>query len=259
MDEKERRNRLADDQQTVFRLGINEYNASLLRFWQENGMLKPSAKVIDIGCGVGKYGTYLAELGFDVTLTDFSAEMLSRAKVNMAPYKTPWQVFQCDFHKATGNEPVFARGFDLAISTMSPAICDVETVRKMSAMTHGWCFLARFYEFRQPLRERILSEVREEAMPLHGDTQGDCASMIRCVEEAGYTPLITYTDYDWADQRTPDQMSRYLLDRCFPCAEDPSAIYEELLQITRSLAEADGMLNDTVYTKVAWIRWKTEE
>ncbi|MBO4367736.1 MAG: methyltransferase domain-containing protein, partial [Clostridia bacterium] len=242
MDELERHSRFADDQQAVFRLGMNAYNASLLRFWTESGMLPHGARVIDIGCGVGKYGTYLAELGCDVTLTDISEEMLIRAKDNMAPYKTPWQVFQCDFHEATGNEPVFAGGFDLAISTMSPAICDVETVRKMSAMTHGWCFLARFYEFRQPLRKQILSEVHEEAMPLHGNTQGDCASMIRCIKEAGYTPLITYTDYDWADRRTPDQMSRYLLDRCFPCAEDPSAIYEELLHITRSFAEADGML-----------------
>jgi len=52
--------------QDVFRLGLNDYNASLLRFWQEEGMLHHGARVIDIGCGVGKYGTYLAELGYDV-------------------------------------------------------------------------------------------------------------------------------------------------------------------------------------------------
>ena len=42
-----------------------------------------------IGCGVGKYGAYLAGLGCDVTLTDISENMIAHACENMAPYKTP--------------------------------------------------------------------------------------------------------------------------------------------------------------------------
>ena len=116
---RENWDRAAADYQNVFRLGLNDYNASLLHFWQSEGMLFPGAQVIDIGCGVGKYGTYLAELGYDVTLTDISEEMLRHARENMAKYHTPWTVYRCDFNEATGEEPVFSAGFDLAISTMS--------------------------------------------------------------------------------------------------------------------------------------------
>ena len=146
----------AGEYQAVFRLGLNEYNASLLRFWQEEGMLFPGARVIDIGCGVGKYGTYLAELGYDVTLTDISEKMLEHARENMAQYRTPWTAYRCDFREATGSEPVFAGGFDLAICTMSPAVCDAATVRKMSGMTRGWCFLARFCGWEQPFRDTFM-------------------------------------------------------------------------------------------------------
>ena len=132
---RENWDRAAADYQNVFRLGLNDYNASLLHFWQSEGMLFPGAQVIDIGCGVGKYGTYLAELGYDVTLTDISGEMLRHAEANMARYKTPWAVYRCDFNEATGEEPVFAGGFDLAISTMSPAVHDTGTVRKLSCLT----------------------------------------------------------------------------------------------------------------------------
>ena len=62
----------APDYQSVFRLGINEYNARQLDFWRERGMLTPGCRVLDIGCGVGKYGVYLAQLGYDVTLIDIS-------------------------------------------------------------------------------------------------------------------------------------------------------------------------------------------
>ena len=58
--EKQKWDDAALNYQDVFKLGINEYNARLLRFWQEKGMLFPGCRVIDIGCGVGKYGTYLA-------------------------------------------------------------------------------------------------------------------------------------------------------------------------------------------------------
>ena len=156
---RENWDKAAGNYQNVFRLGLNDYNASLLRFWQEEGMLFPGARVLDIGCGVGKYGTYLAELGYDVTLTDISGEMLRHAAENMAKYKTPWAVYRCDFNEVTGTEPVFERGFDLAISTMSPAIHDAATVKKMSAMTRGWCFLARFHDWEQPWRDQLMREL----------------------------------------------------------------------------------------------------
>lgn len=62
----------AADYQRVFRMGLNDYNRQLLEFFTSNGLLHPGCSVLDIGCGVGKYGTYFAELGCGVTLTDIS-------------------------------------------------------------------------------------------------------------------------------------------------------------------------------------------
>ena len=62
----------AADYQRVFRMGLNDYNRQLLEFFTSNGLLHPGCRVLDIGCGVGKYGTYFAELGCGVTLTDIS-------------------------------------------------------------------------------------------------------------------------------------------------------------------------------------------
>ena len=46
----------AKDYQRVAKLGLNEYNSRLLRFWGEKGMIFPGARVLDIGCGVGRIG-----------------------------------------------------------------------------------------------------------------------------------------------------------------------------------------------------------
>ncbi len=247
----------AGDFQAVFRLGLNEYNAMLLRFWQEEGMLFPKARVIDIGCGVGKYGTYLAELGYDVTLTDISEKMLEHARENMAKFRTPWTVYCCDFHKATGREPVFAGGFDLAISTMSPAVCDVVTVRKMSGMTRGWCFLACFYDCEQPLRDALIRELGLDKRQISRDWKENCASLLQAVTEAGCTPCARVVDYNWEDRRTPEQMRETMLRRFFS-EEKRDAVSGELLRLIRAHAGEDGTVLDAVNAKVKWIWWKPE-
>ena len=74
--EAARWDRLAGDYQRVFESGISEYNRRLLDFLLSSGMLYPGCKVLDVGCGVGKYGTYFAALGCEVTLTDISPCLL---------------------------------------------------------------------------------------------------------------------------------------------------------------------------------------
>ena len=249
----------AGNYQDVFRFGLNDYNASLLRFWQEEGMLFPGARVIDIGCGVGKYGTYLAELGYDVTLTDISGEMLRHAEENMAKYKTPWAVYRCDFNEATGKEPVFEKGFDLAISTMSPAIHDAATVKKMSAMTRGWCFLARFYDWKQPFRDTLMRELGMEPRRVFEDLKTDCAYMMQAVCETGFIPKIKYVDYNWADSRTPEEMADYMLRYYFSEDENRDELYWKTLILAKDHAGADSTVIDDVNTKVSWIYWKTKE
>ena len=259
MNEQERWDRAAVDYQRVFRLGLSEYNAALLQFWREKGMLFPGARVIDIGCGVGRYGTYLAELGCDVTLTDISGEMLRHAEENMAKYTTPWRVYRCDFNKATGEEEVFAGGFDLAISTMSPAVHDAETVRKMSCMTRGWCFLARFQSWEQPFRDLLMRELGMEPRRVFGDLKADCASMIQAVSAAGFVPQVKTVDYNWADPRTPEQMADYMRRNYF--AEDTNwdELYVKTLLLSQKHAGADGNVIDDVNTKAMWIYWRTDE
>ena len=257
--EKEKWDRAAKDYQDVYLLGLNDYNASLLRFWLEEGMLFPGARVIDIGCGVGKYGTYLAGLGCDVTLTDISSEMLRHAEANMTKFTTPWALYCCDFNEVTGREPVFAGGFDLSISTMSPAVHDVDTVKTMSAMTRGWCFLARFYDWEQPYRDGLIRELGLEPRQVFSDLKSDCSDMLRAVCEAGFVPRIKYVDYNWDDPRTPEQMADYMLRRYFTEDENRGELYRESLRIARQHAGTDGFVTDNVKTKVAWIYWRTEE
>ena len=145
----------AADYQRVFRMGLNDYNRQLLEFFTSNGLLHPGCSVLDIGCGVGKYGTYFAELGCGVTLTDISPAMLAHAARNMAAYATPWRIVEGDFAMLSTDELSGGDKFDLSVAMMSAAVHDTASVEKMSTLTRGWCFTANFVEWAQPMRDEF--------------------------------------------------------------------------------------------------------
>jgi hypothetical protein len=142
---------------------------------------------------------------------------------------------------------------------MSPAIHDAATVKKMSSMTRGRCFLARFYDWAQPYRDRLMRELGMEPRRVFNDLQGDCAAMIRAVSEAGFVPQVRYVDYNWADPRTPEQMADYMSRTYFAEDENRDALTCETLHLAKQHANAEGKVIDNVNTRVAWIWWKTEE
>ncbi len=257
--EKEKWDEAADDHQRVFSLGLNEYNASLLRFWHEEGMIFPGCRVIDIGCGVGKYGVYLAQLGCDVTLTDISEEMLRFVSANLANVTTPWTTCCCDFNEVTGEEPVFQDGFDLSICTMSPAVHDAETVKKMSAMTRGWCFMARFHDWQQPFRDELMLHLNMVPQRDFNGLKEDCASIIRAIGEAGFVPRVTLVNYDWEDYRTPEEMADYMCRNFFNTEEERERLHGKILEEASTFVNRNGTVRDDVKTTVAWICWRPDE
>ncbi len=243
----------AAEQQRVFSLGLNDYNAALLRFWREEGLLWPGCRVLDVGCGVGKYGTCLAALGCAVTLTDCSGEMLRRAEENMRGFQTPWAVVEADFDAVTGREPAFAGGFDLVLSTMSPAIHNGETVRKMSALSRGACFLARFQSWEEPVRDALLRRMGLEPRRRGESCAADAAAILRAVREAGHEVQTRTVEYRWSDPRSPEAMADYLCRRIF---SGDGSLRGPALEAARELAGENGVVEDGVNTEVLWIWWK---
>ena len=250
-------NEHASDYQKVFQIGMNDYSKGLLTFLLDNDMLHPGCRVIDVGCGVGKYGTYFAAMGCDVTLTDISPRMIQLAEENMSHFDTPCTTLVCDFNEIDAGHPAFEKGFDLSLCTMSPAIHDVDTVKKLSDMTHGWCFHTHFVAWEEPIRKAFYEKIgvapEQEMSHFAKHIENVCAA----VRERGYEPHICEVPYNWSDDRTPEDAVRYLFLRL-----DNVEITEELrrkaLAAARELCNEDGIFVDAVNTTVAWVWWKTK-
>lgn len=249
----------AGDYQRVFESGISEYNRRLLDFLLGSGMLRPGCRVLDVGCGVGKYGSYFAALGCDVTLNDISAEMLRRAEENMKPFTTPWRTVLGDFLTLEASALAPAGPFDLSISTMSPAIRDLATVKKLSSLTHGWCLVTNFVSWSQPLRDRFYSSLGYEPAQSMAGGLDSIGELEQAVALAGYRPSLRYEDYNWQDERRAEEAARYLIRRHPAMDEEDPELFKRAVETAAGLCDDKGIFLDRVFTKVAWLSWKTKE
>lgn len=251
MNKAEKWDKNADSFQKVFLGGENDYNGRLTAFLTQLASLEPGDKVIDIGCGVGKYGKILGRLGCDVTLSDISPRMLEFAAENMAEIKTPWRTLLLDFETA---EPSGIGEYKLAMSTMCPAVHDLETVKKFSAISRGYCFLSMFYDWQQPARDEMFRLAGLEPRGLHGDMKAECEAIVSFVREAGFEPQVRYESYCWSDERSPYDAAEYILNRYFEPQEHLPELKARLLSAAERLSK-DGVISDGVDTVVAWIYW----
>ena len=249
MDETGLWNRAASDFQQILKQGQNEYNGKLFEFLVGNCGLKPGIRVVDVGCGVGKYGMMLASMGCEVCLTDISPEMLRYAEGNMSAFDTPWSCICGDF-SAVSEHLLSGGKFDLAISTMSPAVHDKDTVLKFSNLSRGCCFLSRFTSWEQPMRDRLLESLGA-ASDAHYHSEEKTAALIEAVRSSGFEPKLSYVDYNWCDMRTAEETADYLKRRCGLSDHEDA----ELIEAVKPLLNEKGLFADAVYTKVLWMYW----
>ncbi|EKD24470.1 MAG: methyltransferase type 12 [uncultured bacterium] len=78
----------------------------------ENGWMSP-CKVLDVGCGLGTYSDYLAEIGFDVLGVDFSQEAINKANANYKRDNLRFSV--CDALKLDSLEEKFEGVIDISL------------------------------------------------------------------------------------------------------------------------------------------------
>ena len=148
--------------------------------------------------------------------------------------------------------------YELSISTMSPAVHSVETVKKFAAITDGWCFIAAFSQWSEPDRDELFEHMGVQRQTFNGNAREECGELIQSVSAAGFTPQVKYVDYCWSDERSIDDTVQYMLERYFDPQEQTVELRESLRSAVTELAQ-NGKFTDRVNTKAAWIFWSTKQ
>lgn len=226
----------------------------LLNFFTARNILNAETKILDIGCGPGRYSSAFAKNAKQVTGIDISAKMIQYAEQNTASelmchvyYETAaWESVDLDA-RGWRNE------YDLVFASMSPAICGVDTLLKMCEASKGYCFMSGLIEKNDEIGDQLYRAMYGEHPPRRGRHLYYALNILFL---SGYYPEIIYHDTNLELVLTVEQaVETYCteLRRLKPVSTD---MQKQIADYLGSVANDDGLITGKSRTKLAWIFWK---
>ena len=110
----------------------------------EEMQIDEHTRILDIGCGAGRFSLALAKSGAQVTGTDVSSEMIMAAKeLAEKEHLENVSFFHADWASLDIEKMGFLKNFDLVFAHMTPAVADYHTLEKMCNCSKNKCFLVK--------------------------------------------------------------------------------------------------------------------
>lgn len=225
--------------------GEHTYEAGMLRRIRELGVDFRGRRVLDVGCGSGMYTLRLAREAERVTAVDISERMLDILRedaeaggvANIDYVRSDWESF----------EP--AGTFDVVFCSMTPAIHDDATRRKLLRAAHGWTV---FMGFAGLMSSDVLSGLFEH----HGVTPrvfNNGPEMHRWLDAEGVSCRSDLVEGQWVVAKSREEMVSSCAAMLMPygVTTDPAFLDAYI----ESFRDKDGRFVETTDYRIELLAW----
>lgn len=247
---------LADN--SSFQDSINERVSKAAGYLRGHGLLGAGSKVIDIGCGPGRFTAEFAKTAGHVTGVDLSPRMLELA----ADYAKTQGIENVsylagDFMEMDLDQLGWNQHFDLVFTSITPAIGTMESLKKAMSISRGYCFNSCFIHWEDELEEQISKAVYGREYKPSQDTHG-CwyYSLFNLLWLEGYFPETHYHMYDQQVETVINEdLARYYA-RTF--SGDMTADEKETQKIysyLKELAAGNKTIKQRTKRWYGWLLW----
>ena len=228
-------------------------NSLAIRLISEQAMIRTGDRVLDIGCGGGRFSFAMEGLGATVLGTDFSPKMIEQCEKTKAELQSTAEFCVCDWNTVNLKKEGWAQAFDLVLANMTPAIGSAETFLKLSEASRNWCLLVKPVKRKNSVHDRLTDLLGLEAENKSLDES--LAYAFSILWHQGFRPGVEYEDQIW-EKEIP--LKAAIADYTLRLRSwyELTEVQEE--QITLFLHEiaTDNMIRETVHTTIAAIYWK---
>jgi SAM-dependent methyltransferase len=225
-----------------------------LVFLEKIGALNPAYDVLDVGCGTGRYTLALAERCKSATGIDLSSRMLEYAQEQKdAMNCSNVRFLQGDWHDADLKELDMEQRYDLVFAHMTPAVQGAATFEKLTAASKGLCAMTKPTRRTDPVSDEVKKAVGITAHRESADNDMQYAFGLLWVQ--GYEPHFEYRTERWDMRKTLDEAYGLYINRVKSYKEITAKEEQYLKDMIRSMADAEGFVNETVHTTATTIYW----
>jgi SAM-dependent methyltransferase len=218
----------------------------------EKGLLRDQ-KVLDIGGGTGRYALPFSEYAEEVTIADFSAQMLDIAKRNAENAgRRNLQYIKLNWTDADLQELGWEKKFDLVFASMCQGVRSATGLRKMSSASKRWCQINQFIERKDSLSQKIMKDLRIDPPRDVHNNRDITQALFNLLWLDGFNPEITYLkEKSQQDLSIDEAVDRYSL-HFGRAAEEKGG---NLKQLIEGYADGDKIRIESRVT-LSLILWK---
>lgn len=179
-------------------------NEDIIALLKKKNILKENIKVLDIGCGPGKYTLPIAELANEVTAIDISDNMLSHLKNNCEKKGlTNIDIINRDWKYIDLKEYKWEKKYDLVFASMTPGVFNYSTLNKMLEATNNYCYLSGFVKRDDLIGDKINNIILGKSN--NSLAYDKVYYSFNILWELGYHPEVHYIDRSWEEVMTKEE------------------------------------------------------
>lgn len=220
------------------------------------GMLTPETEILDVGCGPGTYALPLARRARWVTALDGAGEMcrLLREKAaeaglqNINVLRRMWE--DIDLVKEG-----LARRFDLVFASMTPAVCNAETLFKLNEAARRHCCLIAWAEGAYShVRQELLEHFFREKSPERGF---QILYVFNLLYSLGYYPTMRYLHSTWMQKETAEEAIESLAQFLWLYMEITPKVKDTIAKFVQERA-VEGIFTQEGRARLGIITWRVD-
>ena len=244
-------------QSSSFHRSLEERVSRVAAYLRGRGLLTGESRVMDIGCGPGRFAVEFAKTAGYVAGMDISPRMLELASA-YARERSQQNVsfIQGDFEEADVDALGWTGGFDLVFTSITPAVGTRENLKKAMKISRGYCFNSSFIRWGDSLEQQIAEDVFEKEYTPFLDNRGRFYSLFNLLWLTGYLPETFYHQQSQTEQvKAGEDLARYYA-RCF--SADKTADGHSVARIGEYLskqASAQGLIQRRTERWYGWMLW----
>jgi SAM-dependent methyltransferase len=225
-------------------------------YLREQGVLGPATDVIDIGCGPGRFVVEFASTAHKAVGIDISPRTIEYAKLFAQEIgRDNTEFFAYDFHELNIRSTGLEGAFDLAFSSITPALQGINGLEKFMALSRAWCYISKFVHGNNELHERIAKEVFNR--PVYKQWDGKhFYTTFNILYLQGYNPLTNYYRQEKESSRQADREAAAIYARTvLPEAEQTDVNIGKIYDWIMVHADAEGKIHEKSVFTYGWLLW----
>lgn len=229
---------------------------SLVKHLKDCGMVFKGGRVLDIGCGTGKYAVEFANAEMFVCGIDISPKMLKFARENLINVGGDFDLILSTWQDIDENSLTEDGKYDLVFASNSPGIRDISDIEKMCKVSKKYCFINKYANRSDYLKEdfaKYIGVIRNDNV----NKEKAYSRIIEHIKKLGYKPECKFARQDRAYKQTAsetvnDFVAHMKLDGIVISDEEK----EKLQKYADSIKDKNGLLEERITAEVIWVKWE---